>query len=699
MESTCAFNTRPSSGFSGIPGRTQAPRRLLPPLLAQASARSPTDSRVVCQGGGGDPDGSLPAPIPRSTLARLLLFFFLRGRSAKGLRKLPARGPSRARSRGPDTPQIRRAPAPAPRAALSPPRSPHPDPTELAGPRRRPRQAAWGAAAPPAGRRSRAQERAVSPPEVPNFTLAAARAAYNTWEPEENILDPRLLIAFQNRERQEQLMGYRKRGPKPKPLVVQVPTFARRSNVLTGLQDSSTDNRAKLDLGAQGKGQGHQYELNSKKHHQYQPHSKERAGKPPPPGKSGKYYYQLNSKKHHPYQPDPKMYDLQYQGGHKEAPSPTCPDLGAKSHPPDKWAQGAGAKGYLGAVKPLAGAAGAPGKGSEKGPPNGMMPAPKEAVTGNGIGGKMKIVKNKNKNGRIVIVMSKYMENGMQAVKIKSGEVAEGEARSPSHKKRAAEERHPPADRTFKKAAGAEEKKVEAPPKRREEEVSGVSDPQPQDAGSRKLSPTKEAFGEQPLQLTTKPDLLAWDPSRSTHPPSHHPHPHPHHHHHHHHHHHTVGLNLSHVRKRCLSETHGEREPCKKRLTARSISTPTCLGGSPAAERPADLPPTATLPQPEVILLDSDLDEPIDLRCVKTRSEAGEPPSSLQVKPETPASAAVAAVAVAAAPTTAAEKPPAEAQDEPAESLSEFKPFFGNIIITDVTANCLTVTFKEYVTV
>ncbi|XP_045842421.1 E3 SUMO-protein ligase CBX4 [Meles meles] len=511
---------------------------------------------------------------------------------------------------------------------------------------------------------------------------------YNTWEPEENILDPRLLIAFQNRERQEQLMGYRKRGPKPKPLVVQVPTFARRSNVLTGLQDSSADNRAKLELGAQGKGQGHQYELNSKKHHQYQPHSKERAGKPPPPGKSGKYYYQLNSKKHHPYQPDPKMYDLQYQGGHKEAPSPTCPDLGAKSHPPDKWAHGAGAKGYLGAVKPLASAAGAPGKGSEKGPPNGMTPAPKEAVTGNGIGGKMKIVKNKNKNGRIVIVMSKYMENGMQAVKIKSGEAAEGEARSPGHKKRAAEERHPPADRTFKKAAGPEEKKAEAPSKRREEEAQGAGDPQPQDAGSRKLSPTKEAFGEQPLQLTTKPDLLAWDPARSAHAPSHH-------HHHHHHHHHAVGLNLSHARKRCLSETHGEREPCKKRLTARSISTPTCLGGSPAAEHPTDVPPAATLPQPEVILLDSDLDEPIDLRCVKTRGEAGEPPNALQVKPEAPATVA----AGAAAPVTAAEKPPAEAQDEPEEPLSEFKPFFGNIIITDVTANCLTVTFKEYVTV
>lgn len=75
------------------------------------------------------------------------------------------------------------------------------------------------------------------------------------------------------------------------------------------------------------------------------------------------------------------------------------------------------------------------------------------------------------------------------------------------------------------------------------------------------------------------------------------------------------------------------------------------------------------------------------------RSDAGEPPSTLQVKPEAPAVAAVVA------PAPASEKPPAEAQEEPVEPLSEFKPFFGNIIITDVTANCLTVTFKEYVTV
>uniref|UniRef100_A0A3B5AHH8 Chromobox 4 n=1 Tax=Stegastes partitus TaxID=144197 RepID=A0A3B5AHH8_9TELE len=96
---------------------------------------------------------------------------------------------------------------------------------------------------------------------------------YNTWEPEENILDPRLLDAFQDRERQEQLMGYRKRGPKPKHLLVQVPSFARRSSILADLHEASLD-----DDGCQKSSpiqmlrpQAQQYQLNSKKHHQYQP--------------------------------------------------------------------------------------------------------------------------------------------------------------------------------------------------------------------------------------------------------------------------------------------------------------------------------------------------------------------------------------------------------------------------------------------
>lgn len=32
------------------------------------------------------------------------------------------------------------------------------------------------------------------------------------------------------------------------------------------------------------------------------------------------------------------------------------------------------------------------------------------------------------------------------------------------------------------------------------------------------------------------------------------------------------------------------------------------------------------------------------------------------------------------------------------ETFPSFQPFLGNIVITDITTNCLTVTFKEYVT-
>ncbi|KYO39371.1 E3 SUMO-protein ligase CBX4 [Alligator mississippiensis] len=456
-------------------------------------------------------------------------------------------------------------------------------------------------------------------------------------------------------------MGCRKRGPKPKPLVVQLPSFARRSNILSGLQDPAADNRPKLDLSTSGKSQQHQYELNSKKHHQYQPNGKESSVKHQSHSK-GKYYYQLNSKKHHHYQPDPKMYEPHFQPSSKEPPSQGCLDHSKSplvAHP-DKWAHSP-AKSLLGPVKSLS----AEGKnGAEKNLSSGTGPPPRDRVASNGIGGKMKIVKNKNKNGRIVIVMSKYMENGMQAVKIKSGEPP---------RKRASEER------TSKK--GGEEKQ-EAWRKPGEERVAGADHPSRAEGERgpppaqheetlRKTPPAKEPLpSEQPLQLTTKPDLVPWslDPGRE-HSPS------------------TMGLNLSSSgsRKRCLSEPHGDREPGKKRLTSRSISAPTCLS-PPAPERP-EPPPSATA-QPEVILLDSDLDEPIDLRCVKPRGE-GEL-AVAQVKPEEP--------------PVLEEKPGAEAQpqqreEEEAEPLQEFKPFFGNIIITDVTANCLTVTFKEYVTV
>uniref|UniRef100_A0A8K9WPR9 Chromobox homolog 4 (Pc class homolog, Drosophila) n=1 Tax=Oncorhynchus mykiss TaxID=8022 RepID=A0A8K9WPR9_ONCMY len=88
---------------------------------------------------------------------------------------------------------------------------------------------------------------------------------YNTWEPEENILDPRLLVAFQNK-RQEQLMGYRKRGPKP-----------NISYIPAGFEETSpeAENYLRSDPIQTHRSQPQQYQLNSKKHHQYQPSKQE----------------------------------------------------------------------------------------------------------------------------------------------------------------------------------------------------------------------------------------------------------------------------------------------------------------------------------------------------------------------------------------------------------------------------------------
>ncbi|XP_072882251.1 chromobox protein homolog 8b isoform X1 [Hemitrygon akajei] len=61
---------------------------------------------------------------------------------------------------------------------------------------------------------------------------------YSTWEPEENILDARLISAFDEREREREMYGPKKRGPKPKTFLLKAKakTYAFRSDVARGLR-------------------------------------------------------------------------------------------------------------------------------------------------------------------------------------------------------------------------------------------------------------------------------------------------------------------------------------------------------------------------------------------------------------------------------------------------------------------------------
>nr|XP_046228877.1 chromobox protein homolog 6a [Scatophagus argus] len=74
---------------------------------------------------------------------------------------------------------------------------------------------------------------------------------HSTWEPEENILDDRLILGFEQKERERELHGPKKRGPKPKNFVMKARaqkrvTSGRASNArqTTSRSSSSTSSQA-----------------------------------------------------------------------------------------------------------------------------------------------------------------------------------------------------------------------------------------------------------------------------------------------------------------------------------------------------------------------------------------------------------------------------------------------------------------------
>nr|XP_057938800.1 E3 SUMO-protein ligase CBX4-like [Doryrhamphus excisus] len=458
---------------------------------------------------------------------------------------------------------------------------------------------------------------------------------YNTWEPEENILDPRLLDAFEERERHEQLMGYRKRGPKPKTLLVQVPSFARRSSVLADLHESSQDEDCCHKTGSVPTLhlQSQKYHLNRNKHHQYHPLSRDDQTERHTNAKN--VYYRLSTKKRHHFQPGLKS------PGSREVNK-------GYNFPPvlqQKWFQDK-TSGVLTKVKDIT-------MELKKLPAdlNGHKEPEKAKQKHHNVvsGRKLKIVKNKNKNGHIVIVMSKYMENGMQAETVHSSEAQSGEEPSQGTHNT---ERHLQKMKLVRElgliSGFAKTKQAtsdcgftgECSQKKEQSaktENSGMETDQHVEVRGQ---------ADQPFQLTTEPNRvsLPLDAGATSFADS---------------------ISFPGL-KRHLPDTGSERHGGTKRFgtVSHMASSHTEQNGCEYGAQ----------------------EQPIDLSIIKRKPAASQPEPHGQEASQ--------------------EHTPPEEQSESentadarkVETFPALKPFHGNIIITDITTNCLTVTFKEYVT-
>ncbi|PWA32591.1 hypothetical protein CCH79_00015094, partial [Gambusia affinis] len=104
--------------------------------------------------------------------------------------------------------------------------------------------------------------------------LIAAKAIESkdsTWEPEENILDDRLILGFEQKEREREMHGPKKRGPKPKNFAAKgrgqkaEPTSRASSSRQNTPRSSSTTSR----VGMAGTGEGKKEEADYKRLHSF----------------------------------------------------------------------------------------------------------------------------------------------------------------------------------------------------------------------------------------------------------------------------------------------------------------------------------------------------------------------------------------------------------------------------------------------
>lgn len=447
----------------------------------------------------------------------------------------------------------------------------------------------------------------------------------------------------------------------------QLPAFARRSSILADLQETKLDeeNQFKVDSLPMHRSQPQHYQLNSKKHHQYQPNSKEIPAEAHTNGKK-KHFYQLNSKKHHHYQPDPKMYDQQSTKA-KEVKGHD-PSIKAWNLPPalqQKWVRDKDT-GSLNKVKDLSMEHKQMLIPTSKKDQT-VKTTQKDPLLSNGISSKMKIIRNKNKNGRIVIVMSKYMDNGVHSSKEKNRvstgiekpkqteESVNGNAVSlvnvtVGQENGASNHSGDSACVTSEFVHKVPHKKFELSKAKLSTETGHRTEQEVNKMNSshnyslqlcNKLNSSPLSVGEDiPLQKDSTKQYLSH-------------------------------------RKRNLSEPNEAASDCKKFLSSRSISAPNQVVFSPQRE-PIDLHCSSQITSAgyNYNLTNTIPDEPIDLSCGRTRLNPEVSTDSNVTVDDTP-----------------------DTSDKSKEPVSSFKPFSGNIIITDVTTNCLTVTFKEYVSI